>query len=91
MARPEILCHNIVDPFEDTESWSPCNTAPSPAGHNIVDPFEDTERSASTPLAEDVIISHNIVDPFEDTERWLIRVYNDDPGESQHRRSVRGY
>jgi len=38
--------HNIVDPFEDTESPS-CNLEYliKVASHNIVDPFEDTERA----------------------------------------------
>ena len=40
------MCHNIVDPFEDTESFikrhQECNIRQC---HNIVDPFEDTERS----------------------------------------------
>jgi len=39
-----LVSHNIVDPFEDTESLARNDSPPSLANcHNIVDPFEDTE------------------------------------------------
>jgi len=42
-----LICHNIVDPFEDTESLDGvAKLASSSESHNIVDPFEDTERRA---------------------------------------------
>ena len=37
------MSHNIVDPFEDTESVARVITPQGPRRHNIVDPFEDTE------------------------------------------------
>ena len=46
MAASVQIVHNIVDPFEDTESVSVsgvCSYFDFPS-HNIVDPFEDTER-----------------------------------------------
>ena len=42
------FCHNIVDPFEDTERVpASAFTTKLPSSHNIVDPFEDTERVMS--------------------------------------------
>ena len=39
--------HNIVDPFEDTESVMLSYALGKLRCHNIVDPFEDTESSAT--------------------------------------------
>ena len=62
------MCHNIVDPFEDTESLATTLPIYGTNCHNIVDPFEDTERSVTLSQSYRVAPSHNIVDPFEDTE-----------------------
>jgi len=64
-------CHNIVDPFEDTErTHQPRSDRMHHKCHNIVDPFEDTERQSKSPRQSTGGGCHNIVDPFEDTESF---------------------
>jgi len=50
-AGTAIVSHNIVDPFEDTESDEVEALKDALDGHNIVDPFEDTERDSADTLA----------------------------------------
>ena len=79
------------DPFEDTESIQPPDTANDAHGFTQFDPFEDTE-SAAFLVSRFVCLSFTQFDPFEDTERPFRCVhFTLDRVKFHPIRSVRGY